>query len=116
MAELGRRKSMMNYSSDHPASVLEKANEELISGSVAGILNDEKLLSQMLDSSFEIVEEALSIEMQKYADFCGKSLENRRVFRVQNLFLLCLQIVYINPLTTISGGDKLTLALRGKEC
>ena len=75
MAELGGRKSMMNYSSDHPVSVLEKANKDLISGSVAEILNDEKLLSQMLDSSFEIAEDALSIEMQKYADFCGKSIE-----------------------------------------
>ena len=46
MAELGGRKSTMNCSPDHPISALEKANEDLISGSVAEILNDEKLLSQ----------------------------------------------------------------------
>lgn len=76
MAELGGRKSMMNCSPDHPVGVLEKANEDLICGTVAEILSDENLLSQIFESFIEIAEEPLSIEMQKYANSCGKSIDD----------------------------------------
>ena len=46
----------------------------------------------------------------------AESEEKQAAEKVQISAALCLQFVYIHPLTTIGGGVKLVLALRDTEC
>jgi len=40
----------------------------------------------------------------------------RQKSKIQNSSALCLQFIYIHPLTLQGGGGKLLLALKEKEC
>ena len=70
---MGGKGSMKNFSANYPLQVLEKADEELIAGTVGDILLDDELTTQIIDSFFEMMEEPLSTGFTSYAASAGKT-------------------------------------------
>lgn len=70
---MGGKGSMKNFSANYPLQVLEKADEELIAGTVGDILLDDELTTQIIDSFFEMMEEPLSTGFTSYAASVGKT-------------------------------------------
>ena len=70
---MGGKGSMKNFSANYPLQVLEKADEELIAGTVGDILLDDELTTQIIDSFFDMMEEPLSTGFTAYSTSVGKT-------------------------------------------
>ena len=64
---MGGKGSMKNFTKNYPLRVLEDANEDLISGTVMGILSDDNLTEKIFDSFFSTMEEPLNAGFNAYA-------------------------------------------------
>ena len=64
---MGGKGSMKNFTKNYPLRVLGDANENLISGTVMGILSDDDLTEKILDSFFSTMEEPLTAGFNAYA-------------------------------------------------
>ena len=91
---MGGKGSMKNFTKNYPLRVLEDANENLISGTVMGILSDDTLTAQIIDSFFSAMEEPLTAGFNAYAKSLKKEptelseTEIKEVVdKVVNLFL-----------------------------
>lgn len=70
---MGGKGSLRNFSANYPLQVLEKADEDLIAGTVGDILLDDELTTQVIDSFFEMMEGPLSSGFTSYAASVGKT-------------------------------------------
>jgi hypothetical protein len=69
---MGGKGSLKNFSANYPLQVLEKADEDLIAGTVGDILLDDELTTQIIDSYFAMMEEPLNTGFNAYAASVGK--------------------------------------------
>jgi hypothetical protein len=69
---MGGKGSLKNFSANYPLQVLEKADEDLIAGTVGDILLDDELTAQIIDSYFAMMEEPLNTGFNAYAASVGK--------------------------------------------
>ena len=67
LSAMGGKGSMKNFTKNYPLCVLEDANEDLISGTVMGILSDDDLTEKIFDSFFSAMEEPLTAGFNAYA-------------------------------------------------
>ena len=67
LKEMGGKGSMKNFTKNYPLRVLGDANENLISGTVMGILSDDDLTEKIFDSFFSAMEEPLNAGFNAYA-------------------------------------------------
>ena len=68
MKELTGTGSLANFSKDAPVKCLEKADEDLIAGTIMEILQDDTLTEMYGQISAEVVAEPLTKELAKYAE------------------------------------------------
>ena len=73
---MGGKGSLKNFSANYPLQVLEKADEDLIAGTVGDILLDDELTTQIIDSYFAMMEEPLTTGFNAYAASVGKSSDD----------------------------------------
>ena len=73
LKSMGGKASMKNFAKNYPLHVLEEANENLISGTVAGIISDDALTAQIIDSFFVAMEEPLTAGFNAYAQSLKKA-------------------------------------------
>lgn len=76
MKELTGTGSLANFSKDAPVKCLEKADEDLIAGTIMEILQDDTLTEMYGQISAEVVAEPLAKEMKKYAEEHGKTVDD----------------------------------------
>ena len=76
MKELTGTGSLANFSKDAPVKCLEKADEDLIAGTIMEILQDDTLTEMYGQISAEVVAEPLAKEMEKYAEEHGKTVDD----------------------------------------
>ena len=76
MKELTGTGSLANFSKDAPVKCLEKADEDLIAGTIMEILQDDTLTEMYGQISAEVVAEPLTKELEKYAEEHGKSVDD----------------------------------------
>ena len=94
LKSMGGKGSMKNFTKNYPLRVLGDANENLISGTVMGILSDDTLTAQIIDSFVSAMEEPLTAGFNAYAKSLKKEptelseTEIKEVVdKVVNLFL-----------------------------
>lgn len=76
MKELTGTGSLANFSKDAPVKCLEKADEDLIAGTIMEILQDDTLTEMYGQISAEVVAEPLTKELEKYAEEHGKTVDD----------------------------------------
>ena len=76
MKELTGTGSLANFSKDAPVKCLEKADEDLIAGTIMEILQDDTLTEMYGQISADVVAEPLAKEMEKYAEEHGKTVDD----------------------------------------
>ena len=76
MKELTGTGSLANFSKDAPVKCLEKADEDLIVGTIMEILQDDTLTEMYGQISAEVVAEPLAKELEEYAEEHGKSVDD----------------------------------------
>ena len=76
MKELTGTGSLANFSKDAPVKCLEKADEDLIAGTIMEILQDDTLTEMYGQISAEVVAEPLTKELEKYAEEHEKSVDD----------------------------------------
>ena len=76
MKELTGTGSLANFSKDAPVKCLEKADEDLIAGTIMEILQDDTLTEMYSQISAEVVAEPLTKELEKYAEEHGKTVDD----------------------------------------
>jgi len=76
MKELTGTGSLANFSKDAPVKCLEKADEDLIAGTIMEILQDDTLTEMYGQISAEVAAEPLAKEMKKYAEEHGKTVDD----------------------------------------
>ena len=72
MGELTGLSSLINFSDDSPLVSLEKTDENLVSGIVMELRENEEVLDRIFDSYCKITEERYFEEITKYAEEIGK--------------------------------------------
>ena len=73
--KFGGKDSFLNFSENYPLAVLEKANEELISGAVANIISNPELYEQSIDAFFTNLQPQIELAFETYAKQFNKDLE-----------------------------------------
>ena len=73
--KFGGKDSFLNFSENYPLAVLEKANEELISGAVANIISNPELYEQSIDAFFTTLQPQIELAFETYAKQFNKDLE-----------------------------------------
>ena len=76
MKELTGTGSLANFSKDAPVKCLEKADEDLIAGTIMEILQDDTLTEMYGQISAEVAAEPLAKELEKYAEEHGKTVDD----------------------------------------
>lgn len=76
MKELTGTGSLANFSKDAPVKCLEKADEDLIAGTIMEILGDDAVTEMYGQISADVVAEPLAKEMEKYAEEHGKTVDD----------------------------------------
>ena len=76
MKELTGTGSLANFSKDAPVKCLEKADEDLIAGTIMESLQDDTLTEMYGQISAEVVAEPLAKELEKYAEEHGKTVDD----------------------------------------
>ena len=76
MKELTGTGSLANFSKDAPVKCLEKADEDLIAGTIMEILQDDTLTEMYGQISAEVVAEPLTKELAEYAEEHGKTVDD----------------------------------------
>ncbi len=71
---LANRGSMLNFTEFSPIGCLESAEEKLVAGTVMGLMANDELSSEIIDSVLTEMEEPLTKEMESYADELHKSV------------------------------------------
>jgi len=75
MKELTGKGSLINFTSNAPVRRLEKANENLVAGTVLEILTNETLCDSIIDSMLTALEGDIVTELEKYAKAHNKAVE-----------------------------------------
>ena len=75
MGQLTSRKSLRNFSSNHPVRRLEESEAKLVSGMVMEILDDEDLCKSIMEATLISIEDSILEEIQRYAEKRGKTME-----------------------------------------
>ena len=65
--EFGGKDSFLNFSENYPLAVLEKANEELISGAVTNIVSNPELYAQTIDAFFTNLQPQIELAFETYS-------------------------------------------------
>lgn len=73
--KFGGKDSFLNFSENYPLAVLEKANEELISGAVTNIISNPELYEQSIDAFFTNLQPQIELAFETYAKQFNKDLE-----------------------------------------
>jgi hypothetical protein len=73
--KFGGKDSFLNFSENYPLAVLEKADEELISGTVTNIVSNSELYEQTIDSFFTNLQPQIELAFETYAKQFNKDLE-----------------------------------------
>ena len=73
--KFGGKDSFLNFSENYPLAVLEKANEELISGAVTNIISNPELYEQSIDAFFTTLQPQIELAFETYAKQFNKDLE-----------------------------------------
>ena len=76
MKELTGTGLLANFSKDAPVKCLEKADEDLIAGTIMEILQDDTLTEMYGQISAEVVAEPLTKELAEYAEEHGKTVDD----------------------------------------
>ena len=76
MKELTGTGSLVNFSKDAPVKCLERADEDLIAGTIMEILQDDTLTEMYGQISAEVVAEPLTKDLAKYAEEHGKTVDD----------------------------------------
>ena len=94
LKSMGGKGSMKNFTKNYPLRVLGDANENLIAGTVMGILSDEEACEKIIDSFFTTMEEPLTAgfnafakSLKKEPDELSETEIKEVVDKVVNLFL-----------------------------
>lgn len=75
MAQLSKKGSLLNFSSNHPVRCLEEAEAKLVAGTVMEILGDEDLCKSIMEATLVSMEDSILEEIQRYAQKRGKTVE-----------------------------------------
>ena len=86
MGQLTSRKSLRNFSSNHPVRRLEESEAKLVSGMVMEILDDEQLCQAIMEATLVSMEDSIMDEIQRYAEKRGKTMEELSEKEVEAAF------------------------------
>jgi len=75
MAQLSKKGSLLNFSSNHPVRCLEEAEARLVAGTVMEILADEDLCKSIMEATLTSMEEPIMEEIQRCAQERDKPIE-----------------------------------------
>ena len=75
MAQISKKGSLLNFSSNHPVRCLEEAEAKLVAGTVMEILDNEYLCKSIMDATLASMEDSIMEEIQSYAQKRGKTVE-----------------------------------------
>lgn len=86
MGELTGLSSLLNFSDDSPLISLEKTDENLVSGIVMELRENEEALDRIFDSYCKITEERCIEEISKYAEETGKDPDEMTEDELETIF------------------------------
>lgn len=75
-AKFGGNGSFKDYSENHPLVVLERADEDLISGAVTNIISDPVLYGQIIDSFLDAMQPQIELAINTYAQKNNKNVDD----------------------------------------
>ena len=86
MGELTGLSSLLNFSDDSPLVSLEKTDENLVSGIVMELRENEEVLDRIFDSYCKITEERCIEEIAKYAEETSKDPDEMTEEELETIF------------------------------
>lgn len=86
MGELTGLSSLLNFSDDSPLVSLEKTDENLVSGIIMELRENEEALDKIFDSYCKITEERCIEEITKYAEETGKDPDEMSEEELEAIF------------------------------